>query len=200
MAERTEELRDKIDQNRGDIGYTVDQLQNRVSPGRVTARGRYRMRRWWIDTRDRVMGNDEPAYPWESPSQGIGQRVEAMGERASEIVSGAGETIANTPNVVRRQTRGNPLAAGFVAFGGGLLVGTLLPESQAESRAAQRLEPALSGMAEEAREIGKDVAEDIKTSAGEAMEEVKDTASTAAEEVKDEAREAMNRAREGNEV
>ena len=37
MADRTDELRQDIDQKREDIGYTVDQIQNRVSPGRITA-------------------------------------------------------------------------------------------------------------------------------------------------------------------
>jgi hypothetical protein len=73
----------------------------------------------------------------------------------------------------------------------------LLPETQTERKAAHSLEPTVSGIAQEAGEIGKGVAEDVKTTAVEAIEEVKDSASTAAEGVKDEAKEAMTRAREG---
>ena len=36
--------------------------------------------------------------------------------------------------MVRRKTQGSPVAAGVIAFGGGLLVGTLLPESAGERR------------------------------------------------------------------
>jgi hypothetical protein len=200
MAERTDELREDIEQKRHDIGYTVDQIQNRVSPGRVTARGRYRARRWFIDTKDRLMGNDQPSYSWESPSQGLAQRAEAMTDRASEIVSEAKETISQAPGMMRQQTRGNPLAAGLVAFGGGMLVGTLLPETNVEARAARRLEPAVSSVASEAGEIGREITEDVKASAGEAMEEVKDTAVTAAEGVKEEARQAADRAKEQTET
>jgi hypothetical protein len=197
MVDRTDQLREDIDQKREDIGYTVDQIQNRVSPGRITARGSYRFRRWWIDTRDRILGNDQSEYPWERQVQGISDRVVDVTDRASEVLSDVRDGVAETPKMLRRQTQGNPVAAGFIAFGGGLLVGTLLPETQTERDAARRLEPTVSGMAQEAGEIGKDMAEDVKTTAVEAMDEVRDSASAAAEGVKDEAKEAMRRAREG---
>jgi hypothetical protein len=197
MADRTDQLREDIDQKRDDIGYTVDQIQNRVSPGRITARGGYRLRRWWIDAKDRILGNDQSEYPWERRVQEVSNRVGNVTDRASEVMSEVREGVAETPRMLRRQTQGNPVAAGFIAFGGGLLVGTLLPETQTERDAAKRLEPSLTGIAQEAGEIGKDVAEDVKTTAVEAIDEVKDSASAAAEGVKDEAKEAMTRARGG---
>ncbi|MGH8941204.1 MAG: DUF3618 domain-containing protein [Acidimicrobiia bacterium] len=200
MADRTDQLREDIDQKRDDIGYTVDQIQNRVSPGRITARGRYRFRRWWIDTRDRILGNDQSQYPWERQVQEVSNRVGNVTDRASEVVSDVRAGVAETPRMLRRQTQGNPVAAGFVAFGGGLLVGTLLPETQTERDAAQRLEPSVAGLAQEAAEIGKDVAEDVKTTAVGAIDEMKESASAAAEGVKEEAKEAMTRAREGGPV
>ena len=200
MADRTDELREDIDQKREDIGYTVDQIQNRVSPGRITARGRYRLRRWWIDAKDRILGNDQSEYPWERQAQGISNRVGEVTDRASEVMSDVREGVAETPRMLRRQTQGNPVAAGFIAFGGGLLVGTLLPETQTERDAAKRLEPSVAGIAQGAGEIGKDVAEDVKTTAVEAIDEVKDSASAAAGGVKEEAKEAMTRAREGGPV
>jgi uncharacterized protein YoxC len=197
MADRTDQLREDIDQKREDIGYTVDQIQNRVSPGRITARGRYRFRRWWIDTKDRILGNDQSEYPWERRVQGISHRVGNVTDRASEMMSEVREGVAETPRMVRHQTQGNPVAAGFIAFGGGLLVGTLLPETRTERDAAKRLEPSVSGIAQEAGEIGKEMAEDVKTTAVEAIDQVKDSASTAAADLKDEAKEAMTRVREG---
>ena len=175
MADRTEQLREDIDQKRENIGYTVDQIQNRVSPGRITARGRYRFRRWWIDTRDRILGNEQSEYPWERTVQSISHRVGDVTDRASEVISDVKDGVAETPRIVRRQTQGNPVAAGFIAFGGGLLVGTLLPETQRERDAAKRLEPAVSGITQEASEIGKELAEDVKTTAIDTLDEVKDS-------------------------
>lgn len=200
MASRTDELREEIDHKRQDIGHTVDQLQNRVSPSRITARGRYRIRRWWIDTKDQVMGNDRAEYPWEVGMRRIAEQAENVTDKASEIATEVRDGVAEAPAMVRRQTQGSPVAAGVIAFGGGLLVGTLLPESEGERKMAQRLEPGVAGLAEEATEIGKQVAEDVQDSARERVEELKDSASTAAEEVKDEAKQAATRAREGDQT
>lgn len=120
-----------------------------------------------------------------------------MAQRGSEMMSQVREGITETPEMIRRRTQGSPVAAGVIAFGGGLLVGSLLPETQTERKVTQNLEPAVAGLAQKAGEIGKEVADDVKTTATEAIEEVKENASVAAESVKDEAKEAVTRAREG---
>lgn len=199
MASRTDELREDIEQKRDDIGYTVDQLQNRVSPARITARGRYRMRQLWIDTKDRIMGNDQSEYPWETGMRRITEQAGTLTDKTADLARDVKEGVAGTPAMVRRQTQGNPIAVGVIAFGGGLLVGTLLPESAGERNIAQRLEPTVTGIAEEATQVGKQIAEDVQTSAKETIEDLKDRTSVAAEGVKDEAKEAVSRTREGEE-
>ena len=218
MADRTDELREDIERQRQSIGYTVDQIQNRVSPGRITARGRYRVRRWLIDTKDQVMGNDQSEYPWERWSRDVSQKAGDMSERAADAVTGAKdtlsekagaiseqagdavtgarETLTQTPEKLRQQTRGNPLAVGLIAFGGGMLTGALLPESRVEGRALRRVEPVLAGAASEAGHIAREIADDVKHSAGASVEQVKETASAAAGNVKEEAREAVDRTKQ----
>ena len=198
MASRTDELREDIDQKRQEIGHTVDQLQSRVSPYRITARGRHRIRRWWIDIKDQVMGNDRSDYPWEAGMRRIAEQTGNITDKASDMASDMAtevkDGVSEMPRMIRRQTQGNPVAAGMIAFGGGFLVATLLPESSGERRIAQHLEPGVRDLAEEASEIGKQVAEDVKGSAGEVAEEIKDSVSTAAVGVKDEAQQAATRA------
>jgi ElaB/YqjD/DUF883 family membrane-anchored ribosome-binding protein len=208
MVERTDELRDDIERRRREIGGTVDELQNRVSPRRVMARGRYRARRWVIDTRDRIMGNEDPYYPWqERESEGSERKEESMKDRVSEIAaevtdrashaaSEAKEAVTRAPQMVRQQARGNPMAAGLIAFGGGLLLGSFLPETSTEHDIARRMEPAVSGAMSEAREVGRDVIEDVKEDAEDAMEQVKDKASEAGQHLKDDTKEAAERTRE----
>ena len=218
MADRTEELREDIERQRQSIGYTVDQIQNRVSPGRITARGRYRVRRWLIDTKDQVMGNDQSEYPWERWSRDLNQKAGDMSDRAAEAVAGAKDTLSEkagemsdraadavagakdtvtqAPEKLRQKTKGNPLAVGLIAFGGGMLAGAMLPESKVEGRAMRRVEPALASVAAEASQIGRDVADDVKESAGSSMEQVKEKASSAADNVKEEARDAIDRTKE----
>lgn len=224
MAERTDELREDIERRRHNISHTVDQVQNRVSPGRMMARGRYRMRRWLIDTKDQLMGNDEPYYPWQGTetdhreprdSRGEGASMtEQMSEtasrgadRASEMASEVGhqvsdaastatEAMKQAPQQLRRQTRGNPMAAGLIAFGGGLLVGSLLPETRAEHEMTSRLEPAMATAMSEAKEAGREVAEDLKDDARDSMESVKEAGAEAGQHLKEDAREAAERTRD----
>jgi hypothetical protein len=196
MADRTEELREDIERQRQSIGYTVDQIQNRVSPGRITARGRHRVRRWFIDTKDQVMGNDQSDYPWERWSRDLSEKAGDMSEQAADTMSEVKETVGEAPAKLRQKTRGNPMAVGLIAFGGGMLAGTLLPESNIEGRAMRRVEPALATAASEASQIGRDVADDFKESAGSSMEQVKERASAAADNVKEEAREAIDRTKD----
>jgi uncharacterized protein YjbJ (UPF0337 family) len=218
MADRTEELREDIQRQRQSIGYTVDQIQNRVSPGRITARGRYRVRRWLIDTKDQVMGNDQSDYPWERWSRDLNQKVGDMSDRAADAVTGAKDilsekagdlpdraadavagardTLTEAPEKLRQKTKGNPLAVGLIAFGGGMLAGALLPESRVEGRAMRRVEPALAGAASEAGHIAREIADDVRESAGDSVEQIKEKASAAADNVKEEAREAADRTKE----
>ena len=196
MADRTEELREDIQRQRQSIGYTVDQIQNRVSPGRITARGRYRVRRWLIDTKDQVMGNDQSDYPWERWSRDLNQKVGDMSDRAADAVAGARDTLTEAPEKLRQKTKGNPLAVGLIAFGGGMLAGALLPESRVEGRAMRRVEPALAGAASEAGHIAREIADDVRESAGDSVEQIKEKASAAADNVKEEAREAADRTKE----
>ena len=198
MASRTDELREDIDQKRQEIGHTVDQLQSRVSPYRITARGRHRMRRWWIDIKDQVMGNDRSDYPWEAGMRRIAEQAGNITDKASDMATEIKEGVSETPRMIRRQTQGNPVAAGMIAFGGGLLVGTLLPESSGERRITQHLEPGVKDLTEEASDIGKQMAEDVKDSAAEIVHELKESASTAAVGVKDEAQQAATRALSNN--
>ncbi len=219
MVERTDELRDDIERRRREISGTVDELQNRVSPKRVMARGRYRVRRWVIDRKDRIMGNEQPYYPWQDQeSHGSGSKEESMKERVSESTSRTGDRVSEVareatdrashaaseakdavtkaPQMVRQQTRGNPMAAGFIAFGGGLLLGSLLPETSTEHDIARRIEPTVSDAMSEAREAGRDVMEDVKGDAEDAMEQVKDKASEAGQHLRDDTKEAAERGRD----
>lgn len=226
MVERTDELRDDIERRRQDITQTVDELQNRVSPGRIMSRGRYRLRRWIIDKRDQIMGNEEPDYPWQQPERGyygqqgqvsgsseesitervsqaaseVGDRVSHVasetGDRMSEAASEIKEKVSHAPGQIRQQTRGNPMAAGLIAFGGGLLLGTILPETRTEHDIARRVEPQVSRAVGEARDLGREVMEDVKDGADHAMEQVKETVSEAGQHLKDDASDAVERTRD----
>jgi gas vesicle protein len=224
MAERTDELRKDIDRRRENISRTVDQVQNRVSPGRMVARGRHRVRRWIVDIKDQVMGNNEPYYSWQqretnylepqsSQQKGkdmtdrISETASHVGERASEMASEVGdrvsdaasevkEAVSHAPQRLRQQTRGNPAAAGLIAFGSGLLLGGILPGTRVERDLAQRMEPAMSTAMVEAKDAGREIAEELKEGARESMEAVKEAGSEAGEHLKEDVKEAAERTKD----
>lgn len=201
MVERTDELRRDIDRRRGRISRNVDEIGNRVRPGRVLARGTYRLRRRVIDLRDDVMGNEATAYPWQGTERSVGgsmtqtrermsDRMSEMAETASEKMHEAEETISEMPQMLRRQTRGNPLAAGLIAFGGGLLIASIFSPTDAERSAARRVQPVVQDAVDEMKETGEGIAEDMKDSAKRSAEDIKDEARQAGERLRDEASDA----------
>lgn len=206
MAEEAA-LRAQLDDQRARIGHTVDQIEDRVRPGRIVRRKRTQMRDRMTDWKDRMMGNDEPDYPGRGPNQdwyggsagghehgnGHGRLADASGavrDQASSMAS----TVSDTPEMVRRRTRGNPLAPGLIAFGAGLLVAAVVPESRREQRAVRRIQPELEGAAARVAETGRELAHDMEEPAKEAVTSVKEHASSAASDVVDDGRQAAGRA------
>jgi uncharacterized protein YjbJ (UPF0337 family) len=195
MVERADELRQDIEYRRESIGQTVDQIENRVNPRRVAARGSYRLRRRLIDIKDRIMGNDNPDYPWQTgyeedraqptDQRTLSDRAAELGTAASEGLSKAADQVSKVPDVMRTKTRGNPLAAGLIALGGGLLVGSSLPGTRAERRLVDQAEPALAQARAEVKETGREIADDLKETVRGAAEEIKESAQEAGERVRE---------------
>jgi hypothetical protein len=176
MVQQTDELRRDMQERRAAISDTVDQIQNRVSPSHVAARGRYRVRTRVVRWKDNIMGQME---------QGDG----GMRERAGEMT----ESVRQAPSAVERYTRGNPVAVGLMAVGAGALIASMLPETRQEQRMAQRIQPEMEKAASEMKEAGREVAEDVKDTAQEGMSRVQESAKSAGQEVKEEARGAGHR-------
>ena len=181
-----EQLRARLEQQRDEVGQTVGQIENRVTPSRVMARGGWRARQRFTDARDRVMGTDD-----EDGSDGA-----SRSEQALDGARHAAEKAGETPDAMRRKATGNPLAAGLIAFGAGLLAAAALPESRTERRAIRQVEPQLQQVAERAGEQARGAAEELREPAREAAEDVKAAGTEAAQAVKDDANEHAQQAAE----
>jgi len=99
-------------------------------------------------------------------------------------MSDAGSAVAGAPGQLKYRTQGNPLAAGLIAFGAGLLVSSLIPASQKEREAADALKSAAEPLTTELTDAAKQVAEGLKAPAQEAVENVKATAADATDHLK----------------
>jgi hypothetical protein len=190
MAEEAA-LRAQLDEQRTRIGHTVDQIEDRVRPGRIAERQRGRMKVRLVTWKEAVMGSDDD--PYDGGDAGETHRFSDASEAARERASSVASTVGETPDMIRRRTRGNPAAPGLIAFGAGLLVASVTPTTRREQRALRQIEPQLGRAAREVADAGREVADEVQESAREAAHEVKETASNAASHVADDSRDAVRR-------
>lgn len=176
MSERADELRAEAERQRRSIATDLELVGDRVSPARMAQRRTAAVRGHLTTMRVRVMGDDrEPVSS--SEDQGLRDRV-----------SDAASAVGDTPQKATELTQGNPLGAGLVAFGAGLLIGSLLPESETEKEVGRKLQPQVSNVAAEVGNMSRQVADEVKPAAQEAGQAVADSAKESARTVGDEAK------------
>lgn len=159
-------IRAQIAETRSNLSGTIDELGDKVNPGRMARRQGARIRRAGRGMRERIMGSSDAAR-----------------DAVSEGMSSVGEAISDAPEVVRSQTQGSPIAAGLIAFGVGMVLSALLPPSQKEAQGAAALKEQAQPLVQQASDVAREVAGNLKEPLQEAAEEVKTTAAGAADTV-----------------
>ena len=91
---------------------------------------------------------------------------------------------------MKRRAQGNPLAAGMIAFGLGMLVSSLIPSTEKEREAVSQLQENLEPVKEKAAEVARDVTDGLRQPVQEAAQSVKETAQEGVQNVKDEGQSA----------
>lgn len=177
MGQSTDTLTRDIESTRESLSRDFDELTDKVSPGRIIDRRKEAVGSKVRNVKDKIMGTADSAT---SSAAGAGQNV---GEAASHAVDTAGQ-----------QVRGNPLAAGLVAFGAGMVISALLPATEAEAAAAEKLVDTAQEqgqpLVDQAKSAAQEVAGNLKSSATEAAEDLKESAQESVENVKGEAQDA----------
>lgn len=161
MGQDTQELKREIAETRHDLGETLDEIGNRITPSRIVERQRRRVSQRWWTTKEKVMGTTHHAADSLRSSTG------SWRESATEL-----------PENVRHRTEGSPFAMGTVVFGVGLLAGSLLTASRRERELAHTL----------AGTVGEPLREEVMAVASETAEHLREPARHAAEEIVAEAR------------
>ena len=193
MGQRAEELRQEIADTRDDLGVTLDAIGDRVSPGRMMDRRKERVRSRFSDVRERVMGSADTISTRVGemvPSSGGGMSGSGMTEAVTGMAGSARDALRDAPQLGRQSAQGNPLLAGALAFGFGFLVASVLPKSDTEQEAANRMAENLQPMKDTLTEVGQQVASVAKESAAQIAEQAKEEASEAAQQVKESASQA----------
>lgn len=182
-------IRRQIEDTRRELSYDVDALNEKVNPARVVDRRVTAAKGRLTSVKEKVMGS---AQDTTSSAHGMASNAAGSVQDAASTAVGA---VQQAPDTVIRQTQGNPLAAGLIAFGVGWLVSSLLPASEKEKQLAQQAESAVrehkDQLLEPAKQAAQEIGEQLKPAAQEAMESVKSTAQDAAATVKDEGQAAV---------
>jgi ElaB/YqjD/DUF883 family membrane-anchored ribosome-binding protein len=177
MSNDPDQIRAEIAQTRGDLSTNINTLADEIRPSTMVHRQTQKVRSKAGRLKDRVMGS---ATDTASSVQSSTQSAVASAEQAVE----------QAPQMVREQTRGNPMAAGLVAFGLGMVVASLMPPSEKEREATAKLKEKAEPLAHEASDTAKEMAENLKEPAREAAQSVKDTAAEGAQQVRQEGQSA----------
>src|SRR3712207_1406509 len=183
-------IRRQIEETRSNLSYDVDALNEKVNPTRVVDRRVGKAKSTVTGLKDKVFG---AAHSGGQHAQGTASNAAGTVQDAASTAMGA---VQQAPDTIQRQTQGNPLAAGLIAFGVGWLVSSLLPTSEKEKQLAAQAESAVKEhsqpLVEQAKSVAQEIGDNLKPAAQDAVQSVKETAQEGVKTVKSEGQSAAS--------
>jgi len=191
MSENPDAIRADIEATRARLGTNVDAVADKVTPANIVHRQTDKVKDAVFGVKEKIMGAaDDATATLHHRAADTGTTLGDAGHSVGTTLGDAGHAITGAPAQVKTKTQGNPLAAGLIAFGAGLLLSSLIPASDKEREAADALKTAAEPLTTELTDAAKDMAEGLKEPAQTAMDNVKATATDAADHVKAEGQDA----------
>ncbi len=186
-----EDIRQEISRTRAELSENVNALGDSASPGNI-ARGQVdKVKQGAAGLKEKVFGSPDDPY-----DDGlVGDARSGLGNSdgsASGMTSDAKDAVSDAPRQVESRTQGNPIAAGLIAVGVGALIGGLIPASQKESEAAQRLKEAAQPLVDDAKQVAAEARDNLQPVVEDAVGSVKDRARDAGGNVEQEAVQAKD--------
>lgn len=207
-----DQIRREIERTQAALSSDVDVLTEKVTPGKIVERRVDRVKGTANRWKDQVMGSMPSTHSTSTSGTHLGGSgggvldsaqhaagtVSDTASSAASSVSGAASNAAGTvtdaaqsaPSAIRRQTRGNPLAAGVIAFGAGWLISSLLPATRREQEVAEQAQQRASELSGPLSEVANEVKDNLTGPAQQAVQSVKSSATDAGQTVADEGRAA----------
>lgn len=165
------------------LGADVTRLTGRVSPEKLVGTRREKIAHSFAAIKNQVMGIGDSA------AQLAKDGATSAADSAHDAANSAGDTSGSAPDAAREKTKGNPVAAGLIAFSAGWLVSSLAPASDAEKKAASTVE---GRMGEPLKHSAEQVADNLREPAQQATASVKETTRQAANDTADHAKSAAS--------
>lgn len=191
MGQDAAQLRSEIEGVRDDLGLKMDAIGDKVSPRRMVERRKARARDRMRSVRSAVMGSVPSGPDLSGSMSGATTRLNDGASSVRDSAASAGgaavDRLRQMPDAAGSQVQGNPIAAGLIAFGAGLLVAALIPPSDPEQRMAHAVVERAAPLKDQAMGAAQDLRGELTEAAKYAASEVKDRATDAVEEVRNEA-------------
>ena len=179
-----EVLRAEIARTRAELSDNVDTLADTANPKNIADRQVHKVKGAVRGVREHLMG--APDDPYDAGKLGVrADAVKSSDGGLQERASGVVDSVSDAPAQVRSKARGNPLAAGLIAFGIGYLISSAIPSTEKEQEAASRLQEKVAPLTDKVREAASDAVDQLKEPAQEAAASVKDAATDAVANVRD---------------
>jgi cell division septum initiation protein DivIVA len=203
MTSDPDQIRSSIEQTQQHLSADVDALAEKVSPPRIMERRVQQTRSAMTNFKDAIMGNTADATSAiGGTASSVAGSAKDMAGSAKDVAGSAKDTMAakassaggmagSVPEQARQRARGNPLAAGLIAFGAGWLLSSLLPATEREQQAAAELKDLAAEkggpVKEQLSQAGQEATQSLRESAQQRAQSVKETATGAASTVAGEA-------------
>jgi gas vesicle protein len=196
MTSDPDQIRGSIEQTQANLSADVDALAEKVSPPRIVERRVQRARSAMNNLKEGIMGSTAEV------TSAVSETANSAAAAARDTVGGTASSVAgavgSAPEQARQRARGNPLAAGLIAFGAGWLVASLLPATEPERQAASQAKdlamkearPAAQQLGQAGQQLGQagqEAAQELRDSAQQRVQSVKETATDAVSTVTGEA-------------
>ncbi|WP_375484765.1 DUF3618 domain-containing protein [uncultured Jatrophihabitans sp.] len=183
-----DQLEADVARTRESLSKDVNRLNDRVSPGRFVGTRSDRIKQSASSMKDKLMGSKDNAGQVAGDKLGsaAGSVQDATNNAAGKLSDAAG----GAPQAVRDQAQGNPVAAGLIAFGVGWLVSSLIPVSDAEQKAARKIEANSDALVDPLTESAKQVAGNLQQPLQDSAQALKETATDAANKTTEHAKSA----------
>jgi len=122
--------------------------------------------------------------------------AQQMAGQVAGSVEGMADQARETPERMIEGTRGNPLAAGVIAFGAGLLLGSIAPPTAPEQRAIGTLAEKAEPLKDKLMDSAQQVQSEVGASARGAMGTIKDESKAAVDDLKAQAQRSAHEVKE----
>ncbi|MET8281191.1 DUF3618 domain-containing protein [Micromonospora sp. NPDC005174] len=181
MSSDPDRIRREIETTRNELSSDVDALADKVNPRRIAGDSVGQARGALTRAKEKMMGS----------SNHLGQET---GQRMSHAAGSVRDETRSLGQQSRAQAQGNPLAAGLVAFGVGLLAASLVPpsgrERQLAGRARDMVSEHSSELRQQASQVGHQVQDNLREPAQQAAQSVRSSAQQGVSTVRDQGRSA----------